>query len=485
MPISLSHLLPANSNASAQIDKQFKKVISPIALGKMASKCGLKQRQSHFNPSAYMQALLVCSGSNEQYNFATINKQYGITSKHPMHDKPFHNRLRSPESREFIESAFKRIYSFVNSISASPTRGKNLLNALRNKGLDIDDIVCIDGSYWHVKGELEHIFPGSRAHVKADNSADGSLVPYGSKKSQNAQIGIQTVYSPVSNFVKEVTITSGTANEKDYVSIPENERLLYTLDAGYVKYSMLKEMDDKGHYFMIRGKRNMDGEIIDCHLNGVKEQSFIGLRLKDRLVGSYMKMDDMTLTVRLNNGLTVRVLRVWSRSKSDISFLITNIKNTTFTARELAAIQKIRWQVELFFKALKSGVNLRGIKTKIVDIIYSLIYVSFIVAMLKYLIFLAVDTGLQKGGKTMQSASFYKIFVSSMTYWTSYIKSLFSKGITKLQELLKSFLKLTHLYKMSPQSRKKQENLNTADSVIKMWEEGAYASAFDAQFTVC
>ena len=278
---------------------------------------------------------------------------------------------------------------------------------------------------------------------------------------------------------------SGTANEKDYVSIPENERLLYTLDAGYVKYSMLKEMDDKGHYFMIRGKRNMDGEIIDCHLNGVKEQSFIGLRLKDRLVGSYMKMDDMTLTVRLNNGLTVRVLRVWSRSKSDISFLITNIKNTTFTARELAAIQKIRWQVELFFKALKSGVNLRGIKTKIVDIIYSLIYVSFIVAMLKYLIFLAVDTGLQKGGKTMQSASFYKIFVSSMTYWTSYIKSLFSKGITKLQELLKSFLKLTHLYKMSPQSRKKQENLNTADSVIKMWEEGAYASAFDAQFTVC
>ncbi|MCU6222755.1 transposase, partial [Enterobacter cloacae] len=165
-------------------------------------------------------------------------------------------------------------------ISASPTRGKNLLNALRNKGLDIDDIVCIDGSYWHVKGELEHIFPGSRAHVKADNSADGSLVPYGSKKSQNAQIGIQTVYSPVSNFVKEVTITSGTANEKDYVSIPENERLLYTLDAGYVKYSMLKEMDDKGHYFMIRGKRNMDGEIIDCHLNGVKEQSFIGLRLK-------------------------------------------------------------------------------------------------------------------------------------------------------------------------------------------------------------
>ncbi|SPT71110.1 Transposase DDE domain [Anaerobiospirillum thomasii] len=236
---------------------------------------------------------------------------------------------------------------------------------------------------------------------------------------------------------------------------------------------------------MIRGKRNMDGEIIDCHLNGVKEQSFIGLRLKDRLVGSYMKMDDMTLTVRLNNGLTVRVLRVWSRSKSDISFLITNIKNTTFTARELAAIQKIRWQVELFFKALKGGVNLRGIKTKIVDIIYSLIYVSFIVAMLKYLIFLAVDTGLQKGGKTMQSASFYKIFVSSMTYWTSYIKSLFSKGITKLQELLKSFLKLTHLYKMSPQSRKKQENLNTADSVIKMWEEGAYASAFDAQFTVC
>ena len=122
MPISLSHLLPANSNASAQIDNQFKKVISPIALGKMASKCGLKQRQSHFNPSAYMQALLVCSGSNEQYNFATICKQYGIISQHPMHDKPFHNRLRSPESREFIESAFKRIYSFVNSISASPTR---------------------------------------------------------------------------------------------------------------------------------------------------------------------------------------------------------------------------------------------------------------------------------------------------------------------------------------------------------------------------
>ena len=72
-----------------------------------------------------------------------------------------------------------------------------------------------------------------------------------------------------------------------------------------------------------------------------------------------------------------------------------------------------------------------------------------------------------------------------MTYWISYIKSLFSKEITKLQDVLKSLLKLTHLYKMGPQSRKKQENLNTADSVIKMWKEGACASAFEAQFTVC
>ena len=164
-------------------------------------------------------------------------------------------------------------------------------------------------------------------------------------------------------------------------------------------------------YFMLRGKCNMTGKITACFLKGKTLTDFIGKDLKEPLTRAYRPHDILDMDVTLNNGLKVRVLRVWSNNKGTVSYLITNIPQQCFPAQYAVLIQKLRWSVEILFKCLKRGINLRDVNTSYLTIVYTMVQACLIAAIIKYLIYLYLDE------KQQYYISMYKVIVNCAPWW--------------------------------------------------------------------
>lgn len=425
----------------------------------IAKTCGFIKRQRNLSPRAFTQTLIEAAGGGLQFNFAKMCRRYCFLSDKSMKEKSFHSRLISNTTTDFIN----RIYSiYFKSLfhNFCSHKGKILLTNFQNRGLDIDEILCIDGTYWNVSNDLAHIFPGAR---KRHKETESKILQYGDKVFKNAQIGLQTTYSVVSGFIKSAVVSSATASERDYVEF-KGQKSLIIMDAGYLNYTLLKQISDNGCYFMIRGKGNMTGSIIDCMLDGEKYHDFIGKNLNEPIVRNYALNKTLDMKVKLSNGFIVRVLRVYSKAKGQISFLISNIMHNTFTAKDLSLIQKIRWRIEIFFKCLKSGVNLRGIKTKYVSLVYTLLFASMIAALLKQFIYSVISEANNR--LYTKDTSILKIYNSSLNYYFDLLRCILQNKYDDFLELMLKIIQNSKIYNKSPQAKSKITAHKTFDSIV-------------------
>jgi hypothetical protein len=120
---------------------------------------------------------------------------------------------------------------------------------------------------------------------------------------------------------------------------------ILAMDRGYVDYLWLDQLQEEGVFFVTRLKDNAvyfveekfsgsEGNIVsDCLI---------------RLPGSGKS---------LNEARVLRRIEVWDEVGQRKIVLLTN--NMKLAARTIAAIYKERWQIELFFKALKQNLKIK------------------------------------------------------------------------------------------------------------------------------
>ena len=276
---------------------------------------------------------------------------------------------------------------------------------------------------------------------------------------------------------KTVTFTSGTADERDAVNADKKHPVLKIMDAGYVSYALLELIHKAGSYFMLRGKCNMTGTISACFLKGKTLTNFIGKDLKEPLLRAFRPHDILDMDVTLNNGLHVRVLRVWSKNKGSVSYLITNIPRQCFAAQYAVLIQKLRWSIELLFKCLKSGVNLRGVNTSYFTIVYTIAQACLIAAIIKYLIYLYLDE------KQRYYISMYKVFVNCDPWWDGVCVNLFKLNISALKQNLRLIRTLANQYRKSQTSKQREEEFKSFEAVIKFLAKAPIKTTIEATFS--
>ena len=256
------------------------------------------------------------------------------------------------------------------------------------------------------------------------------------KTPENAQIGMQTVFSLVSGMFKTVTFTAGTADEKAFVPVDKNHPVLKIMDT-----------------------------------------DFIGKDLKEPLTRAYRPHDILDTDVILNNGLQVRVLRVWSNNKGTVSYLITNVPRHCFPAQYAVLIQKLRWSVEILFKCLKSGVNLRGVNTSYLTIVYTMVQACLIAAIIKYLIYLYLDE------KQKYYISMYKVFVNSAPWWDEFCVNLFKTNNHGLKQNLRLINNLANQYRKSQTSKQRAEEFKSFEAVIKFLAKSPIKTTIKTHFS--
>ncbi|WP_372808974.1 IS4 family transposase [Pontiella sp.] len=124
---------------------------------------------------------------------------------------------------------------------------------------------------------------------------------------------------------------------------------IVVMDRGYIDYSLFERWTEQGVFFVTRTKKNTDY----YWLPRQKKRPPKGLVRFDKLV----TLNAFNCACDRKCKSVLRVVRVWVEEKQEEMEFITN--NLTLAASTIAAIYKERWQIELFFKALKQNLKIK------------------------------------------------------------------------------------------------------------------------------
>jgi hypothetical protein len=179
--------------------------------------------------------------------------------------------------------------------------------------------------------------------------------------------GYLPTYAYISNGKKhDVTVAR---------KVPLAPGSIVAMDRGYNDYKLFASWTENGIFFVTRLKENADYEVVEERIvpgnrNILADQSI-------RFTGFYAQK---------NCPHTLRRVVVWDKEKQREIVLLTN--HLEFGPTTISSIYKDRWQIELFFKALKQNLKVKTFVGTTENALYIQIWTALIAMLLiKYLQF--------------------------------------------------------------------------------------------------
>lgn len=117
-------------------------------------------------------------------------------------------------------------------------------------------------------------------------------------------------------------------------------------DRGYVDYGLYSQWTSQGVYFVTRLKRNAMYEVV--HQNPISYRSHV---IKDETIQLKGIKSPQTCAYYL------RRIEYWDEETDEVLVFLSN--HLKLAANTIAAIYKERWQIEIFFKALKQNLKIK------------------------------------------------------------------------------------------------------------------------------
>ena len=186
-------------------------------------------------------------------------------------------------------------------------------------------------------------------------------------------IKVHTLFDIATGIPTFVYITEAKVNDVNAMDeIPYQAGSFYIFDRGYNDFSRLFTIHKLDAIFIVRGKKNVKFKRISWKR---KLQDNI---LSDNIIhfaGYYQEKDYPE---------KLRLVKYWDKEKQREFIFLTN--NFDLTALEISELYRQRWQIELFFKWMKShlkikhfyGTSFNAVKTQIYVAIITFCLVSII-----------------------------------------------------------------------------------------------------------
>jgi hypothetical protein len=142
-------------------------------------------------------------------------------------------------------------------------------------------------------------------------------------------------------------ITNGKVHDVKAAKMLDFESgTIVVMDRGYVDYGLFDRWTEDGVWFVTRAKRNMQYRVVKNR------------KIPDR--GNILKDQEIVLTgyyAKLRCPHRLRRIVVWDAENERELLLLTN--HMEFAASTISLIYKERWQIELFFKAIKQNLKIK------------------------------------------------------------------------------------------------------------------------------
>ena len=170
----------------------------------------------------------------------------------------------------------------------------------------------------------------------------------------------------------------GSARKHDSTvarQIPLPKGSIVALDRAYNDYVLFNRWTEEGVYFVTRMKSNARYQVV---------QTFEVPKNRNILADEYIRLTGMDAEKKYPDFL--RRVVVWDEANNREIVLLTN--HLGFGATTISAIYKDRWQIELFFKALKQNLKVKTFVGTSQNALYTQIWTALIAMLLiKYLQF--------------------------------------------------------------------------------------------------
>jgi Transposase DDE domain/Domain of unknown function (DUF4372) len=142
-------------------------------------------------------------------------------------------------------------------------------------------------------------------------------------------------------------ITEGRVHESRVArSLRFEPGTIVVFDRGYADYDWFASLDAEGVFFVTRMKHNADYGVVERR--PVPEH---GAVRRDQIIFLYKAARSGS------HDLFLRRIEVWDETQQRTLVFLTNHRG--FAASTIAAIYRQRWQIELFFKALKQNLRIK------------------------------------------------------------------------------------------------------------------------------
>lgn len=255
--------------------------------------------------------------------------------------RPIHRSTLSYANEHRSHELFKKIFSWMLSKcqEIAPRHGFRFKNPLYSLDATIIDL-CLSLYNW---AKFRTTKGAVKLHVKLNHAG----------------------YLP--NFL---VVTTGKVHETQVApSIPLEKGDVAIFDRAYTDFKWYKTLDDKGVYFVTRLKKNAYYSVVERkgteHLDNIYSDQIIELK------GFYS-----------NQKFPSKLRRIRSKDSETGKIITILTNNFSWSARTIAQIYKERWQIELFFKAIKQQLKIKSFVGTSKNALLSQLWVALITYLL-------------------------------------------------------------------------------------------------------
>lgn len=334
----------------------FKSTFRRSTILAWARECHAVVRLRWIHPQDFAVALVGCALGDEERSIATARRLFDRLTGFMPEESSFYDRFN-----DAMVELFRRL--FRSALDAcSLERHEALAEMLGGTG--ILDVLAVDAS--------QVLLPAAAAEI----------LP--STNDQHGGFKLTAVLSLLFQKIQRVAVTDARTHDRKAFKLARwLHGQLLLLDRGYSDHRLFKIIAERGGFFLTRLKESSI-PVVTAIRSGLG-QVHIGEALTGEL--PYRGVVDLDARFNLRKGGTkvFRVIRVTVEHDTRDGFieyvdiwLVTNLDPAIFTAEQVATIYRMRWEVEILFRALKSVGRLDQLRSASLPVIRVFIYAALL-----------------------------------------------------------------------------------------------------------
>lgn len=392
------------------------KLFCPAALDAMARETGVVRRLRHVVLPMLVLALVMSGSEPGKRCLEAVRQRYERLTVTTLARSSFWYRL-TPALAEMMHALVLRALPLLNTALRFP----------RGALSGFSELLAIDSTVIRLHRFLSSVWPACRTnHSKA-------------------AIKLHIVMRIADCSPARVLLTGErTSDAKVWTRVgPWVAGRLLLLDLGYYNFNLFARIQRNGGYFLSRAKSNFNPVLLGVHRNWPgRAIDVIGRRLRDVLPELQREVLDAKVEVqhtrrpyrgRAQQGdLALRLVAVRDEKSGEYHCYLTNIPNEQVTAEDIRNLYTLRWQIELFFKAMKSAGQIDVLPTENEHIVKILVWASILGTLLSHTFYRLVRASVpaERFMPPLRWSRNFSRFASSL------LPALFAQDHNAIQELL-------------------------------------------------